>query len=235
MRVLLPGPGRPNASLLAERWMMQAYADRDGSAGAAGMLRDRARARKLVAVPILMILLGVPGGCERSAEPAGTAAVVLQGDEVAEPGNDLDATRRFFDAGALEPGDTLLGLAVASIEVEPAQHAAGHVGAVVWSGEVTVSGHYRAHPDYPQPGAELLCFFVDNETAHLLPRFRHDERYPWFCFTNHRDAVSLLGPPQTEGAATVTIDEYRTVREFTDAFDTARLVRLVSKGAEILH
>ena len=62
--------------------------------------------------------------------------------------------------------------------------------------------------------------------AHVLPRFPLDERIPWFCFSNQEDVVELLDG-RAVPRATIVIDEYRTTRSFTDAYDTARFVRLV--------
>lgn len=136
------------------------------------------------------------------------------------------ATNR-FDPTGIQVGDRVLGLTVTRQDLShaPAMGDSVYVGSVEFSGELTVSGSYRSHPDYPE--VQALCFDVDGASAVRVPRMRGDERRVWFCFTNQQEAVRALGSAHSEGRATIVIDEYRTVRQFTDVFDTARLVRVV--------
>jgi uroporphyrinogen-III synthase len=93
---------------------------------------------------------------------------------------------------------------------------------------------YQPHFDYPEPPA--LCFHVtDSASIARLPRFAPDrETVPggknWFCFTNADSARALIGPPPTPREATLVVDDYIVRRYFTDAYDTARLLRVVSIG-----
>jgi hypothetical protein len=181
----------------------------------------------------LLPLVAAAWACDAGGRAGDDAAA--SADQPGEvPGELLPPADNRFDAGRLRAGDPVLDLTVANIEVEPAPAPhTGYVGSVEFRGRVTVSGRYRGHPDYPEPGADLVCFFVNGETAARLPRFREDERYPWFCFTNRAQAAERLGPPDTEGVATVVIDGYRTERRFTDVFDTATLVEVLSKDDSV--
>lgn len=175
------------------------------------------------------LLLAAVVACSESTA-GGSDGESSTDDQVPLPGDPVPPADARFDPAELRVGQQVLGLTVASVDVRPAPDLDfGYIGEVAFKGEVTVSGRYRAHPDYPQPGADYLCFFVDAESVVRLPRFRGDERYPWFCFTNREVALEELGPMEAEGAATVVIDDYRTVRRPTDAFDTATLLRVLSK------
>ncbi len=124
-------------------------------------------------------------------------------------------------------GDSILGLQVRSVDLSPAPVIGDsvYVGTVAFSGEVTLSGTTRPHPDHPE--VSLVCFDVDEATAARVPRMQGDERRVWFCFSNQEEAIRSLGPPGSRGHATIVVDDYRTVYHFTDVFDTARLVRVV--------
>lgn len=143
-----------------------------------------------------------------------------------EPPPAPEASNR-FDPASIQPGDQVLGLTVTRQELShaPAMGDSVYVGSVEFSGELTLSSSYRAHPDYPE--VQALCFDVDETSAARVPRMRGDERRVWFYFDNQEEAIRALGSPGTEGRATIVIDDYRTVRQFTDVFDTARLVRVV--------
>jgi hypothetical protein len=133
-----------------------------------------------------------------------------------------------FDPARIAVGDRVAGLEVVAVDVQPSQVDGAYVGSVGFSGEVTVGGRYYALHDDPSPST--LCFDVDAESAPRIPRMRHDNRKVWFCFENQAEAARLLGPPGGAGTATVTIRDYRTVHEFTDAFDTATLVAAEDAG-----
>jgi hypothetical protein len=73
---------------------------------------------------------------------------------------------------------------------------------------------------------------VDSTSAPRLPRFPADERRRWLCFENRDEAARQLGEAGTRGPLTVVIDRYQTVRHFSDAYDTAMLVRVVEDHRE---
>lgn len=148
------------------------------------------------------------------------------GDSAATRGPDAPLA---FDPDSLQAGDTLGTLVVVQRELR--RDLEGRlVGTVRFAGEVTLSGRYHPHFDYPE--VRSTCFEVDDSTAVRLPRFASDERRVWFCFGNQEDAARSLGPPGSSGDATIVIDGYATVRSFTDAVDDARLVRVLSREPE---
>ncbi|CAN5183837.1 hypothetical protein BH20GEM2_BH20GEM2_08590 [soil metagenome] len=171
----------------------------------------RCRARLL---PLCLALALLAGACRPGERDPG------------EPPPAPEASNRFDPAG-IQVGDRILGLTVTRQDLShaPAMGDSVYVGSVEFSGELTLSGSYRAHPDYPE--VQALCFDVDEASAARVPRMRGDERRVWFCFDNQEEAVRALGSPGTAGRATIVIDDYRTVRQFTDAFDTATLLRVV--------
>jgi hypothetical protein len=141
------------------------------------------------------------------------------------------AGARHFDPGRLAVGDTFLGLRVVERDVRRVFDEAVWSGRVRFAGEITVSGVYHRHFDYPEPAE--LCFRVDDEAEkNRIPAFAPDEwtspnEVTWFCFTNGGAARRLLGPGDVPRRATIVIDDYTVLREFSDVYDTARLVRLV--------
>ena len=95
-------------------------------------------------------------------------------------------------------------------------------GSVTFVGSVWLSGSTIRHFDHPE--VDAACFEADPVSARLLPRWPRDERRPWFCFENDSVARRLLRAPDTVGPAEVLIDRFTSVRAFTDAVNTARLV-----------
>lgn len=177
-----------------------------------------------------LCIVALATACDVQADASDTLPPPDDAEALVIPGDPVSPVDNRFDPGTLAVGDEVLGLRVTRIAVQPAAPPdSGYFGEVEFAGEVTVSGRYRAHPEYPAEEASYMCFFIDAETATRLPRFRADERLPWLCFTNTDFAVDELGPLDTQGGATVIIDEYRTVRRRTNAFDTARLVSVISR------
>ena len=138
-----------------------------------------------------------------------------------------------FDPGRLTVGDTFLGLRVDSLDVHRAFEDSIWVGQVNFSGEIETQGVYQGHFDYPE--VQAVCFHVtDSASVRRIPVFATDTHSTrmktWFCFNNAEEAVAKLGPPDQPRHATIVIDDYTAVRYFTDAFASARLVRVVSRG-----
>jgi hypothetical protein len=135
-----------------------------------------------------------------------------------------------FDPQQIRPGTSIGGLQVAAVNVQPAQGGAtGAAGSVRFSGQAEVVGSYRAHFDYPE--VKQPCFWVDVESWGKLPRARGDQRIVWFCFENAEQAIAQLGQLGSQSRATIVIDNYTTQLSQSDAWDTARLVRVVRKEA----
>ena len=153
---------------------------------------------------------------DTAAAPAATSS-----DSAMTPGVQLDT-------GALKPGSRAGGLEVVSNTLAPApQSLVGVKGSVAFKGQVQLAGSYRRHFDYPD--VKLPCFWVDAPDWNKLPRVKGDSRVIWFCFSNTAEAIRELGALGTETRATIVIDDYTTNVEASDVWDTARLVRVVSK------
>ena len=135
-----------------------------------------------------------------------------------------------FDPAAVKVGDTIGGLRVSKADISLAAGDMGYVGDVQFDGQVTISGERMTHPDYPD--VKTICMRIDSASVARLPRFPEDQRRSWLCFENQEDAVRQLGAAGTRGTMTVVIDRYQTVRHFTDAYDTAVLVRVVEDKRE---
>ena len=169
---------------------------------------------------------GAPGGGVTAAPPADSAAnpLTARGDSApAMPGIR-------FDPATIKEGDVVAGLRVGRVDVTDAGQESGWVGTVRFLGEVTISGEKRPHPDFPE--VMTVCMDVDSASAARLPRWPNDSRtISWLCFENQEEAVRQLGPTTAERQPiTVLVDIYQTPRQFSDVYNTARLVRVVTRG-----
>lgn len=111
---------------------------------------------------------------------------------------------------------------------------------VFYNGEVTVSGKYQElSPNGPFIG-EQLCFYVDTDTKYLIPRENGDTRNAWFCFKDQEKAKVAFGIDDKkafadssveciQGKATIQISDYVVDKLEAEVFDTASLVKVVSK------
>ncbi len=135
-----------------------------------------------------------------------------------------------FDPVTVKVGDTLGTLRVARVDITKAAEDMGYVGNVRFDGEVTIGGERMTHPDFPE--IREVCMRVDTTSVVRLPRFPDDKRRSWLCFENRPEAERQLGPAGTRGGLTVVIDRYQTVRHFSDAYDTATLVRVLDDRRE---
>jgi hypothetical protein len=179
---------------------------------------------------VLLLLTGCGGSDERtSAAPADsvrpdTAATL---DTAPEPDSAPAITRAVavtkFDPQQVKPGDEVGGLTVKRIRRPPDDYS------ITFTGEVELNGRYLTHPEYPE--VKLPCFWVDPDSWAKLPRASTDQRLIWFCFENDTEAIRQLGPLGTRMSATIVIDNYQTALSESDVFDTAHLIRVVSKQA----
>jgi hypothetical protein len=127
-----------------------------------------------------------------------------------------------FDPARLREGDTVGRFRAESVAVVWADAVGEWTGSVTFGGRVWLSGATIRHHDYPEVPA--ACFEADAVSGRKLPRWPGDERRPWFCFENDSAARRLLGAPDSVGRAEILIDRFTTVRAFTDAVNSARLV-----------
>lgn len=181
---------------------------------------------------ILLLALLLPLACERSQsdealEAAADSMLAARESVTAEPRRAGAPTQ--FDAQTVKAGQQFGDMTVAAVQLQPGQTSAGVSGSVQFKGEVEIVGSYRAHFDYPD--VKEPCFWVDVGSWSKLPRASADTRIIWFCFTNREEAVRQLGALGTQARATIIIDDYTTNISASDAFDTARLIRVVSKEA----
>ena len=136
-----------------------------------------------------------------------------------------------FDPATIREGDVVAGLRVGRVDVTDAGSDFGWVGTVRFLGEMTISGEKRPHHDFPE--ITTVCMNVDSTSAAKLPRWPNDSRtLSWLCFENQEDAIRMLGPSTAaREPITVVIDVYQTPRQFSDVYNTARLVRVVTRGS----
>jgi hypothetical protein len=169
-------------------------------------------------------------GCRESSEARApdTAAATPAAESLATARTNTGALT--FDPATIKVGDTVGMLAVARVDITKAADDMGYVGNVRFAGEVTISGERMTHPDFPE--IQEVCMRVDSTSVVQLPRFPGDTRRAWLCFENRGEAARQLGPAGTRGPLTVVIDRYQTVRHFSDAYDTATLIRVVEDRRE---
>lgn len=140
-----------------------------------------------------------------------------------------------FDPGALQPGDTVLGLTVVSKDVQRAMEDSVWVGNVVFAGDLLLQGVYQPHFDWPE--VMVPCFHVtDPASIARIPRFPPDawtspSAKTWFCFSNPEVALELLGSPDQPREAVIALSRYQVWRSLSDAFDEAELSELLEVGA----
>lgn len=120
-------------------------------------------------------------------------------------------------------------------------------GRINFEGTITVSGKYQEISPANFLGG-WLCFYPDEKTGMLIPRGLTDQengidnRTPWFCFENQEESKQLLGIGDEtaifnnesinciEGTATIEISNYTVVQSQKEAWDTATLDKVLSKG-----
>ncbi|MSR35519.1 MAG: hypothetical protein EXR95_02580 [Gemmatimonadetes bacterium] len=140
-----------------------------------------------------------------------------------------------FDPGAVQPGDTVLGLVVISKDVQRAAAVDSvWVGNVVFEGDLVVQGVYQPHYDWPEVTAP--CFHVTDPTSIArIPRFVPDEwtstdGKTWFCFSNPEIAVELLGAPEEPRELVIALSRFQLWRQMSDAYSMAELAELIEAG-----
>jgi len=119
---------------------------------------------------------------------------------------------------------------------------------VYYDGKIIISGNYQELSPSAISG-ETLCFYADNATAYLIPRDPNlyglnngDKRNPWFCFSNQNSAKNMFGISDKnifsniatatsciKGKATIEVSNYVVDERESEAYDTAKLEKIVSK------
>ncbi len=166
---------------------------------------------RLIAAPLAGALLLLAGcGGDHAADgddSAGAAAVVSR-----------------FDPNTAEIGERVGEMTLQIVTSQRSMGQAHWYGAADFTGEIELAGRYRPHPDYP--AVDMLCFYPEPAAAARLPHFPDDDRETWFCFRNQADARAALGDPPAKGRSVVVVDDYDYVFQPSDAYNTARFVRL---------
>lgn len=161
-------------------------------------------------------------GSGQTASPAPQEdAANSEGEQ--EPVRPAEPKANIFDAKQTKVGDFVAGMKVTKISVNDIDKDS-YTARVRFSGEATVTGTYTHHKDDEMIGCEIR-FEVDEQSAGNLPREKSDTRRTWFVFENHDEAEQLLGPPGTEGRATVVIDDYFVNLTYSCEYNLARLVK----------
>ena len=175
-------------------------------------------------VRVLMLAASFAAACSEPAPPAPPTA----------PPRAPTAPANYFDPGGAAVGDTVAGLRISALDVQRVFEDSAWTGSVRFAGEIELTGVYQGHFDYPEPAE--ACFHPDSASAARIPRFEPDawtsaNGKTWFCFDNAASAERALGDPRAYRWAFIVVDDYRLQRAFTDAYDVARLVRVISVGA----
>jgi hypothetical protein len=134
-----------------------------------------------------------------------------------------------FDPAALTRG-TPVGTLVADMLVLSRAADSTWVGSARFRGELTLTG--RAIPHFASDVHEV-CFEADSAGAAVMPRWSGDTRRPWFCFSNQPDAQQSLAALHEERPATVVIDRFTINKSLSNQVNSARLVRVVKRGAPV--
>lgn len=135
-----------------------------------------------------------------------------------------------FNLDEVKVGDKIVGMTVKSIEpFEKSRNFSKHNISIKFTGEATITGKYfyLGGPDSLFPENIAVCFELDATSSKLMPQ--KDGYKIWFCFNNDDFARTMFNPAGSSGRATITIDNY-TMNIFpSEVWDTADLVRIISK------
>jgi hypothetical protein len=109
------------------------------------------------------------------------------------------------------------------------------VGMARFRGRLELVGRVMPHPDDDLRG-ESVCFEAGEESAARMPRWLHDERRSWFCFSNPGEAASALGRAAGgraagEANATIVVDDFTIQRGLSDEVNSARFIERRGTGA----
>jgi hypothetical protein len=171
-------------------------------------------------ISVFVALLIALSACDRPPQPA-----IEHDDPPPMPQAVPEAGHRFAP-DTVSAGDSIGSFVVREIEASRVDHPdfprGAWVGQASFGGVEEVVGSYGPHPDYPE--VERICFEVDRGFAGRLPVFETDTRRPWFCFSNHADARTLLGDLPTTGRASVRITDFRYRFEFSDVYNEAAVI-----------
>jgi len=116
---------------------------------------------------------------------------------------------------------------------------------VYYSGKIILEGKftYSMSAEDREMIGDQVCFYPSKKDGKLIPRENGDQRMPWFCFKNTRQAKDLLGISgllkdpafcKVSGTATVEIENYVVDKAETDTNDSADLAKVINKSDPII-
>jgi hypothetical protein len=143
-----------------------------------------------------------------------------------------------FDPAAAKVGDVVAGFEITDIEVS--DRDASKDVRVVFDGETTLSGTLYFDDDENARWGKFIYFYVDDESAGLLPYPLNDDRQVWFGIDNYDDAVKMLDvQPEDEGKtiayrAVIVINSYTVIQGSEEGCNYASLksIETISRLSE---
>lgn len=145
----------------------------------------------------------------------------------------------FIDLGTARVGDLVGGMIVRSINIRYEDDQHRKYGIVKFDGEVTVTGRYKVQPHVEGPApSDTVCFdHFDRATHAVLPKVRGILHLGYFCLSIESIPLAKKHFPwPSEGTATIVIDQYSIPYIEAEAWQTARLVRVIDvNNAQIVR
>lgn len=104
-------------------------------------------------------------------------------------------------------------------------------GYIIFTGAVEISGRYGEHPAFPD--LEVVCFFPDENSVTILPKFVKDERNGWFSFSNAEDDTLLSEMKKSKtGRARIIISDFFYAYAPSDVENSAQLKKIIELKPE---
>ena len=170
----------------------------------------RGRGHRLAAVGLVIVTACAGDGGADAAQRDAAIAATLAGAQVT------------FDPASIREGQRVGTLVVDTADVAWSEALSTWTGSVRFRGEIPLRGRPIRHFDFPE--VQSTCFEVDSSAALALPRWPDDDRRPWFCFENDTTARRILGAADSSKPVDILVDRFTTVRAFTDAVNSARIL-----------
>lgn len=137
-----------------------------------------------------------------------------------------------FDTKEAKPGDKVGGMTIVSLKSLSANNGpiTSKNVSVTFTGQVTLQGeYYQMGPNEMITERLGACFGnLDAASEKLMPKLAGETSRPGFCFSNNETAD--LDFSTGTGKATIIIDNYVLNRLPAEIWDTADLVKVVSKN-----
>jgi len=122
-------------------------------------------------------------------------------------------------------------MTVKAVNIEPGLNPSdknNYFATVKFTGKTKLYGRFVSYANQPLLGRSVW-FYPDEKSRKLVPRLNLDNTAePWFVFDDYESASKMLNPPESEGSATIIIDNY-IINYSLEVVHTARLVEVVKK------